>query len=65
MIRKAAIEPGVMDKDARSFREKFTPHTFRTVFTALMRDKGTSGHVLRFIRGDSNENMLDVFTRIS
>ena len=65
VIKNAAIESGVMKEDARSFREKFTPHTFRTVFTTLMRNQGMSDHILKYIRGDSTEEMLDVYTRIS
>jgi integrase/recombinase XerD len=65
VIKEAAIQADVMEKDARSFREKFTPHTFRTVFTTLMRDNGMSDHVLKYIRDDSAEDMLDVYTRIS
>lgn len=64
ITREAAISAGVMDEGDRNYRRKFTPHTFRTVFTTLMRNQGTPDHILKYIRGDSNEDMLDLYTRV-
>lgn len=63
-VNGAAVEAGVMDEDAEEFREKFTPHTFRTVFTTLMRNQGMSDHVLQYIRGDSESETMDIYTRV-
>lgn len=63
-IRKAAVDAGVMDEGETRFHKKFTPHTFRTVFTTLMRKQGMNDHVLRYIRGDSESETMDIYTRV-
>ncbi|WP_265108853.1 tyrosine-type recombinase/integrase [Halosolutus halophilus] len=64
VIRKAAVDAGVMQEGEKRFHKKFTPHTYRTVFTTLMRNQGMSDHVLRYIRGDSNSETMDIYTRV-
>jgi integrase/recombinase XerD len=63
-IRKAAVEAGVMSEGETRFHKKFTPHTYRTVFTTLMRNQGMNDHVLRYIRGDSESETMDIYTRV-
>jgi len=63
-IRTAAVNAGVMQKDETRFHKKFTPHTFRTVFTTLMRNQGMSDHILKYIRGDSKTETMDIYTRV-
>jgi len=46
-VREAAVSERIMDDGEDRFHKKFTPHTFRTVFTTLMRNQGTKQHVLR------------------
>jgi integrase/recombinase XerD len=64
-VRDAAVEAGVMDEGETRFHRKFTPHTFRTVFTTIMRQEGMKDHILQYIRGDSNNRTMDVYTRVS
>ena len=63
-VREAADRAGVAPEDERRFEKKFTPHTFRTVFTTLMRNQGMKRHVLKYIRGDSKSETMDIYTRI-
>ena len=63
-IREAAIQAQVMEKGETRFHKKFTPHTFRTVFTTLMRNQGMPDHHLRYLRGDSDQDIMDLYTRI-
>ena len=63
-VRDAAVEAGVMDEGRTRFHCKFTPHTFRTVFTMLMRNQGMKDHILLHIRGDANNRTMDVYTRV-
>ena len=63
-VRDGAVKAGVMEDDETRFHRKFTPHTFRTVFTTLMRNEGMSDHVLQYIRGDANNRTMDVYTRV-
>lgn len=63
-VRDAAVRAGVMDDGETRFHRKFTPHTFRTVFTTLMRNQGMKDHVLQYIRGDANSRTMDVYTRV-
>ncbi|GGN08325.1 tyrosine-type recombinase/integrase [Halarchaeum nitratireducens] len=64
-VRDAAVRAGVMDDGETRFHRKFTPHTFRTVFTTLMRNNEMPDHILQYIRGDSNNRTMDVYTRVS
>lgn len=63
-VRTAAVETGVMEDGEDRFHKKFTPHTYRTVFTTLMRNQGMPDHILRYIRGDSNNETMDIYTRV-
>lgn len=63
-VRHAAVQAGVMEQGETRFHKKFTPHTFRTVFTTLMRNQGMSDHVLKYIRGDSKTQTMDIYTRV-
>jgi len=63
-VRDAAVEASVMDEGETRFHRKFTPHTFRTVFTTLMRNQGMKDHILQHIRGDANNRTMDVYTRV-
>lgn len=63
-VRNAAVEAGVMDEGETRFHRKFTPHTFRTVFTTLMRNQGMKDHILQHIRGDANNRTMDIYTRV-
>lgn len=63
-VRESAVECGVMERGEIRFGRKFTPHTFRTVFTTLMRRRGMDDRVLRYIRGDSCREIIDLYTRV-
>lgn len=63
-VRDAAVDAGVMSKDENRFEKKFTPHTYRTVFTTEMRNAGMPDHILRYLRGDSDSEAMDVYTRV-
>jgi integrase/recombinase XerD len=63
-INDAAHRSGIMEKGETRFHKKFTPHTFRTVFTTLMRNQGMSDHILKYIRGDSKTETMDIYTRV-
>jgi integrase/recombinase XerD len=63
-VRRAAVETGVMEEGEDRFEKKFTPHTYRTVFTTLMRNEGMPDHILRYLRGDSDDEAMDVYTRV-
>jgi integrase/recombinase XerD len=65
VVRDAAVRAGLMDEGETRFHRKFTPHTYRTVFTTLMRNQGMKDHILQYIRGDSNNRTIDVYTRVS
>jgi integrase/recombinase XerD len=64
-VRDAAVRTGVMNEGETRFHRKFTPHTFRTVFTTRMRNNEMPDHILQYIRGDSNNRTMDVYTRVS
>lgn len=66
-VRKGAVEAGVMDSiDEKRWHHKFTPHYYRTIFTSLMRNSepGLKDHWVRYLRGDSDESVMDLYTRI-
>lgn len=64
VVRKAATQAGVMSQGETRFHKKFTPHTFRSVFTTLMRNQGMPDHILQYIRGDAEQDIMDVYTRV-
>lgn len=53
-----------MERGEDRFHKKFTPHTYRTVLTTLMRNKGMKQHILRYIRGDAVSEIMDIYTRV-
>lgn len=53
-----------MQEGETRFHKKFTPHTYRTVFTTLMRNQGMSDHILKYIRGDAKSETMDIYTRV-
>lgn len=63
-VRKAAVEAGVMEEGETRFHKKFTPHTFRTVFTTEMRKQGMPDYILQYIRGDSESETMDIYTKV-
>ncbi|ELZ66079.1 XerC/D-like integrase [Haloferax prahovense DSM 18310] len=63
-IKKAAVAVDIMDEGETRFHKKFTPHTYRTVFTTLMRNEGMKPHILKYIRGDSKQETMDIYTRV-
>jgi len=63
-VKDAAVEADVMERGEDRFHKKFTPHTYRTVFTTLMRNQGMKQHILRYIRGDAASETMDIYTRV-
>jgi integrase/recombinase XerD len=63
-VRDAAVQEGIVEDGEDKFHKKFTPHTFRTVFTTLMRNQGMKPHILQYIRGDANSDTMDIYTRV-
>jgi integrase/recombinase XerD len=63
-VRGAAVDAGIMAEGETRFAKKFTPHTFRTVFTTVMRNEGMPDHILRYLRGDADSEAMDVYTRV-
>jgi integrase/recombinase XerD len=53
-----------MEEGEILFHRKFTPHTFRTVFTTVMRQQGMDDQILQYIRGDSESQTMDIYTRV-
>lgn len=65
-VRKAAENAGVTeDKDVKGWHSKFTPHFYRTIWTSLMRngDNRMPDHFVRYLRGDSAQEVMDIYTR--
>jgi integrase/recombinase XerD len=63
-VKKAAVQADVMERGENRFHKKFTPHTYRTVFTTVMRNEGMKQHILRYIRGDAASETMDIYTRV-
>lgn len=63
-VRQAAVDAGIMEEGEKRFAKKFTPHTYRTVFTTVMRNEGMPDHILRYLRGDADDDAMDVYTRV-
>lgn len=63
-VRETAFSGGIMDEGEDRFHKTFTPHTFRTVFTTLMRNQGMKQHVLRSVRGGAESETMDIYTRV-
>ena len=64
-VREAAVEADVMEEGEDRFEKKFTPHTFRTVFTSLMRNSGMPDYYTRYLRGDEDRDEMDLYTKIN
>ncbi|WP_096389600.1 tyrosine-type recombinase/integrase [Halopenitus persicus] len=64
-VRKAAVKAGVMDDvDEKRWHHKFTPHYYRTIFTSQMRNNGLPDHFTRYLRGDGDQEVMDLYTKI-
>jgi integrase/recombinase XerD len=64
-VRKGAVRAGVMeDEDEDRWHHKFTPHYYRTIFTSLMRNNGMPDHFTRYLRGDGDQETMDLYTKI-
>ncbi|WP_207587200.1 tyrosine-type recombinase/integrase [Halomontanus rarus] len=66
-VRNAAVEAGVMDDVAeKRWHYKFVPHYYRTIFTSLMRnsDPAMRDHWVAYLRGDSDQEIQDLYTKI-
>jgi integrase/recombinase XerD len=64
-VRKGAVRAGVMDEvDEQRWHYKFTPHYYRTIFTSLMRNNGMPDHFTRYLRGDGDQETMDLYTKI-
>jgi integrase/recombinase XerD len=64
-VRKAAVRAGVMDDVGEDrWHHKFTPHYYRTIFTSLMRNSGMPDHFTRYLRGDGDQETMDLYTKI-
>jgi integrase/recombinase XerD len=66
-VRKASVEAGVMDDyNEKRWHHKFVPHYYRTIFTSLMRNSepGLKDHWVRYLRGDGDQEVMDLYTKI-
>jgi len=64
-VRRAAVRAGVMDDEfEQRWHYKFTPHYYRTIFTSLMRNQGMPDHFTRYLRGDGDQETMDLYTKI-
>ena len=64
-VREGAVRAGVMDDvDEDRWHHKFTPHYYRTIFTSLMRNNGMPDHFTRYLRGDGDQETMDLYTKI-
>lgn len=63
-VKNAAEEAGIMEPGEERFHKKFTPHTYRTVFTTMMRNQEMPDHIIQYIRGDSEAETIDIYTRV-
>lgn len=62
-LNAAAITNGL--STGKEFTQKFTPHTYRSVFTTEMRNSRCREDILRMIRGDAMRDIADVYTIIT
>jgi integrase/recombinase XerD len=64
-VRNAAVRAGIMNnEDEQRWHHKFTPHYYRTIFTSLMRNDGMPDHFTRYLRGDGDQETMDLYTKI-
>ncbi len=62
-LNAAAITNGL--SNGKDFSQKFTPHTYRSVFTTEMRNSRCREDILRMIRGDALRDIADVYTIVT
>ncbi|QIB76504.1 tyrosine-type recombinase/integrase [Halogeometricum borinquense] len=64
-IQRAAVRTGVVESmDERRWHHKFTSHYYRTIFTSEMRNNEFPDHFTRYLRGDGDQEVMDLYTRI-
>lgn len=64
-VRNGAVQAGVMESEnEKRWHHKFTPHYYRTIFTSLMRNQGMPDHFTRYLRGDGDQETMDLYTKI-
>ncbi|MCY4730458.1 tyrosine-type recombinase/integrase [Natronomonas gomsonensis] len=64
-VRRAAVQAEVMEEeDEKRWHHKFVPHYYRTIFTSLMRNNGMPDHYTRYLRGDGDQEVMDLYTKI-
>ncbi|WP_049937273.1 tyrosine-type recombinase/integrase [Haloplanus natans] len=64
-VRRGAVRAGIMDhEDEDRWHHKFTPHYYRTIFTSEMRNNGMPDHFTRYLRGDGDQETMDLYTKI-
>ena len=52
------------EEDEKRWHHKFVPHYYRTIFTSLMRNNGMPDHYTRYLRGDGDQEVMDLYTKI-
>ncbi len=62
-LNAAAITNGLTN--GKDFTQKFTPHTYRSVFTTEMRNARCREDILRMIRGDALRDIADIYTIVT
>ncbi len=62
-LNASAIINGL--SNGKDFTQKFTPHTYRSVFTTEMRNARCREDILRRIRGDALRDIADIYTIIT
>ncbi len=62
-LNAVAITNGL--SNGKDFTQKFTPHTYRSVFTTEMRNARCREDILRMIRGDALRDIADVYTIVT
>jgi integrase/recombinase XerD len=62
-LNASAIANGL--SNGKDFTQKFTPHTYRSVFTTEMRNARCREDILRMIRGDALRDIADVYTIVT
>ncbi len=62
-LNDAAVTNGLTH--GKEFSQRFTPHTYRSVFTTEMRNARCREDILRIIRGDALRDIADVYTIVT
>jgi len=64
-VREAAVRTGVVENvDEQRWHRKFVPHYYRTIFTSLLRNAVMADHYTRYLRGDGDREVMDLYTKI-